>query len=147
MVLNEQQIFFKGALNQSIQMLESSQGSLNGQLKPANLNGINYLTGDNRVAIDSKNPFRNLSRHSREEFVEQASGETILEPEHVIERLFTATVLIANQLRLNWLLLTIFVYKDVSKCDRVKLALAFRVAQTVDQRPPLWIVWLVFKSI
>ena len=37
------------------------------------------------MAIDSKNPFRNLSRHSREEFVEQASGEAILEPEHVIE--------------------------------------------------------------
>ena len=43
------------------------------------------MTGDNKATIDSKNPFRDLSRPSREDFVEQASGEAIMVPENLIE--------------------------------------------------------------
>ena len=69
-------MFFNGGHNSSIHKLESSHGSIGSQIRPANLGGINYLTGDNRMAVDSKNPFKNLSRQSREE---QASGESIVE--------------------------------------------------------------------
>ena len=43
------------------------------------------MTGDNKVTIDSKNPFRDLSRPSREVFVEQASGEAVMVPDNLIE--------------------------------------------------------------